>query len=602
MGVPKYHQAFSANQVCLDTGMIRRSEESEGGVFVTQETNDLPAGLDSSQKPCSFQEERKIRLLFFNKIQEAMRQVPNFFEVCKASLDTVTEGLDAENCSLMFKNATSGELSIRVARGKKDAASVYYPDHYNAGRRFGEGEGIAGFVMKEGRALMINNVKEEPRFINGNGSEKRILSLACCPIRERDEVVGVLNVSHPKRDAFRDEEYLAMIFVASQIGAALAASRFCHGMGNLLGGDALPAIAPSSYLNLIKSKGVVLGKSVFLYTSEKMRQIKEVVDKVANTDVTVLFQGESGVGKEVLARLLYLSSSRRDKPFVRVNCAAIPQELVESELFGYEKGAFTGAYRQKPGKFEMAHEGTIFLDEISEIDLSLQAKLLHVLQDKEFSRLGSNKEINVDVRIIAATNKNLEDAVRKGKFREDLYYRLNVVNIKIPPLRERREELQVFVEYFLNRFSKKYGKKVAPFSPQLAGAFMQYPWFGNVRELENVIQRYVVLGDEREIFRELEKEPLQERKEESPKEEPRKGAIRTEENPKGWPSLREIQRKALTKAESEIIPRVLESSGWDRKKAARALGISYKALLYKMKACNISKPETPFYSHPMALI
>jgi two-component system response regulator AtoC len=266
---------------------------------------------------------------------------------------------------------------------------------------------------------------------------------------------------------------------------------------------------------------------------------------------------------------------------VKVNCAALPQELLESELFGYEKGAFTGAYRQKPGKFEMANGGTIFLDEIVEISLSLQAKLLQVLQDREFSRLGSKKDTRVDVRVLAATNKNIEEAVNTGQFREDLYYRLNVVNITIPPLRERREEIPIFVEYFLDKFGKKYNKVVRPLSPQMTKTFLDHHWPGNIRELENMIQRFVVLGDNELILNELtssiEKEPAKIIEE------------KNQYNDKAWLSLKEVHREAIIKAETEVIRRALELTNWNRKKAANVLNISYKTLLYKIKECGIDK-------------
>jgi len=292
----------------------------------------------------------------------------------------------------------------------------------------------------------------------------------------------------------------------------------------------------------------------------------------------VLIQGESGVGKEVVARSIHQNSFRKDRPFIKVNCAALPHELLESELFGYEKGAFTGAYRQKPGKFELANGGTIFLDEIGEVSLALQAKLLQVLQDREFSRLGGKKDIHVDVRVLVATNKNIDEAVKNGHFREDLYYRLNVVSITVPPLRERREEIPIFIEYFLNKFSKKYNKKVASLSDRMVKVLLQYPWFGNVREMENVIQRYVVLRSEEAIIEELSST-----KESEPNTEQKPVLLEK----RGLPSLKEVHREAVVKAEAEIIRKALESTRWNRKKAASLLHISYKALLYKMKACDI---------------
>ncbi len=238
-------------------------------------------------------------------------------------------------------------------------------------------------------------------------------------------------------------------------------------------------------------------------TSPRMEEVKNTIEQVADTTATVLIRGESGTGKEVVARMIYAQSGRGDKPFVKVNCAAIPYELLESELFGYEPGAFTGANRQKLGKFDLANLGTLFLDEVSEMHPALQAKLLHVLQDGEFSRLGGKRDISVDVRVLAATNKPLENAVREGTFREDLFYRLNVITIHIPPLRERREEILVFLDFFLRKYSEFYGKQPPPFSDYAQSLMMEYTWPGNIRELENLVKRYVIVGNEAQIIREL---------------------------------------------------------------------------------------------------
>src|SRR5881409_3399108 len=230
--------------------------------------------------------------------------------------------------------------------------------------------------------------------------------------------------------------------------------------------------------------------------SERMAEVQDLIERVADTDVTVLIRGESGTGKELVARALYASSLRRDKPFVKVNCAALPTELLESELFGFERGAFTGAIQHKPGKFEFAHHGTMFLDEISEMSPALQAKLLQVLQDGEFARLGGKHDVHVDVRIIAATNRDLERGVAAGQFREDLFFRLNVVSILVPPLRDRREEIPMLTEYFLKKYSVQYNKPYSDISPDTMHLFMDYDWPGNVRELENLIKRAVVLATE----------------------------------------------------------------------------------------------------------
>jgi transcriptional regulator with PAS, ATPase and Fis domain len=331
-------------------------------------------------------------------------------------------------------------------------------------------------------------------------------------------------------------------------------------------------------------------------TSPKMEDVKNTIEQVADTNVTVLIRGESGTGKEVVARMVFSRSLRRDKPFVKVNCAAIPHELLESELFGYEPGAFTGANRQKLGKFDLAHGGTIFLDEISEMHPALQAKLLHVLQDGQFSRLGGKRDIAVDVRVLAATNKQLERAVEEGTFREDLFYRLNVVTIHIPPLRERQEEIPIFLDFLLRKYSEYYGKQPPPFTDYAVSRMLEYSWPGNIRELENLVKRYVIVGNESQIIRELSThKPLVSSLSGSanPVWEP-KGNIAAA-NPAILPdeasagvaesslSLLEIGRRAAMAAERGAIERVLNETRWNRRQAAKILKVSYKALLNKMK-------------------
>ena len=330
-------------------------------------------------------------------------------------------------------------------------------------------------------------------------------------------------------------------------------------------------------------------------TSPKMMEVKTTIEQVADTTATVLVRGESGTGKEGVARMIHSESTRNDKPFVKVNCAAIPYELLESELFGYEPGAFTGATRQKLGRFEQANNGTIFLDEISEMHPALQAKLLHVLQDHEFSRLGGKRDIQVDVRVLAATNKPLERAVEDGVFREDLFYRLNVVTIHIPPLRERREDIPIFLEYFLSRYSEYYSKHPPMFSEYAISRMMDYAWPGNIRELENLVKRYVIVGNEGQIIRELSThKPIVSSMPATPSNvvEPDVPSpvsvppIQVSGNGSEFemPSLLEIGRRAAMQAEREAIERVLAQTRWNRRQAAKILKISYKALLNKLKA------------------
>jgi two-component system response regulator AtoC len=321
----------------------------------------------------------------------------------------------------------------------------------------------------------------------------------------------------------------------------------------------------------------------------KMKEIRDIIEQVADTDITVLVRGDSGTGKELVARTLFQLSGRRELPFVKVNCAALPSELLESELFGFEKGAFTGAQKRKLGKFEYANHGTIFLDEISEMHPGLQAKLLQVLQDGEFSRLGSESDVHVDTRIIAATNRNLEEAVKDGSFREDLYYRLNVVTVHLPPLRDRLDAVPLLVDHFLRKNNEQYHKNLQQLSPETMKLFMQYHWPGNVRELENMVRRMVVLGNEQAVIEEIADVSSAAQLLEEPNESPDLAALGADFSNADGIDLKRISRRAAQLAEKRVIERVLHQTRWNRKEAAERLQISYKALLYKMKENGLSE-------------
>ena len=358
--------------------------------------------------------------------------------------------------------------------------------------------------------------------------------------------------------------------------------------------------------------------------SEKMRGIAQVIEQVADSDVTVLIRGESGVGKELVSRAIHQRSTRRNRPFVKVNCAALPAELLESELFGHERGAFTGAATTRIGKFEQADTGTLMLDEIGEMKPALQAKLLHVLQDAEFTKLGSNKRINVDVRVVAATNRDLEAMLVSGDFREDLYYRLKVIELTVPALRERRDEIPTLTDFFVARYSRKYNRPARPISEELRQLFATYDWPGNIRELENMIKRVVILQDEQLVVREIQRNmqraaaapavvavgapvaavaaaaagalpgglpigtpafppaPDAEVSEEIAAEE-------AEPAEEGGGSLAAVAKAASMKAERAAIEQTLRQVHWNRRKAAQILGVSYKTLLNKIKECGISR-------------
>ena len=315
---------------------------------------------------------------------------------------------------------------------------------------------------------------------------------------------------------------------------------------------------------------LLLREEVGLWRSPRMREVREIIEQAARVDVTVLISGETGTGKDVVARAVHDASVRQGGPYVKVNCAAVPRELLESELFGHERGAFTGAHQLKIGKFESADRGTIFLDEIGDLHPALQGKLLHVLHDGQFSRVGGRSTVKVDVRVLAATNQDLEQAVAAGRFREDLYYRINVIQIQVPPLRERPEEIPVLAEYFMRRYSQLFRRDSLRLPPETVQRLMHHRFPGNVRELENMIKRMIVLGDP--LLRRTPLSSATPDREESGSARLQKAA-----------SLREIGRRAAQLAEREAILQALEQTHWNRVRAAKLLHVSYRALLYKIK-------------------
>ena len=324
--------------------------------------------------------------------------------------------------------------------------------------------------------------------------------------------------------------------------------------------------------------GAQLQQELALWRSPKMREVSDIIEHAAGVNVTVLITGETGTGKDLVARAIHEASARHGAPFVKVNCAALPRELLESELFGHERGAFTGAHQLKLGKFESADRGSIFLDEVGDLHPALQGKLLHVLQDGQFSRVGGRSTLKVDVRVLAATNQDLEEAVAAGQFREDLFYRLNVIQIRVPPLRERSEEIPLLAEYFMQRYSTLFGRESVTLPAETMQRLLRHRFPGNVRELENVIQRIIVLGDP-----DLRRSPL---------------PVAT----RSWApykisgpgrtaaiSLKDISRKAAQVAEREAMLQALEQTRWNRIQAAKLLGISYRALLYKIKEAELDR-------------
>ena len=311
--------------------------------------------------------------------------------------------------------------------------------------------------------------------------------------------------------------------------------------------------------------------------ANRMLEVRQRIQKAAQVNVPVLIQGETGTGKEILSRVLHQLSPWREGPFIKVSCPAIPATLLESELFGYEKGAFTGASNAKPGKVEHAHEGTLLLDEIAELDPAIQAKLLHLVQDGRFCRIGAQDEKQVNVRFICATNRDMEREVRAGLFRQDLYYRINVVGFRVPPLRERREDIPDLANYFLESFSATFNCPVHPLSVRLKGLLERYYWPGNIRELKNTMRRLVILGTEEPIVEELVVSSTK--------------AFPLMVSPSGQTSLKKLTQQATCDLERQVIFEALTAHHWNRKQTARALRISYRALLSKIRQAELACPK-----------
>jgi len=321
---------------------------------------------------------------------------------------------------------------------------------------------------------------------------------------------------------------------------------------------------------LAQSLGEIPPDNIIFGHSEVMQAVRSRLAKVAAANVPVLITGESGTGKDIIARLIHGLSPWKTGPYVKVNCPAIPGTLLESELFGYERGAFTGAVGSKPGRVEMAHRGTLFLDEISELDPSLQSKLLQLLQDGQFCRIGAQEDKKVEVRVVCATNRHLEAEIESGTFRQDLYYRINVVNLRMPALRERRGDIEDLCSYFLEYNNRKFNCRARPLSNEVLAVLQKYHWPGNIRELENLIKRYVILGHEEVITNDL---VAREPDFFNPEMISLDGPI----------SLKKLTRQCVRELERKVILKVLQQHHWNRKQAARTLGISYRALLYKIR-------------------
>lgn len=428
---------------------------------------------------------------------EEIEKITLFYEISKALnihldlekslynvLKIISESMNMVRGTVAILNPVSNEINIEVAHGISKSAMKK--------GKYKIGEGIIGRVFMSGKAITIPKISEEPQFLNRTATRKnqkgQELSFISVPVKNGNHVIGAVSVDKPYDKSYSlSEGKKFMSVVATMIARHVINLETIRIEKEKLRDE------NRRLRNQLENKYQFAN---IIGNSNKMREVFQMISQVSRSNATVLIRGESGTGKELVSNSIHFNSLRAKQPFVKVNCAALPANLIESELFGHEKGAFTGAVNQKIGKFELAHRGTIFLDEIGSIEPDVQVKLLRVLQEREFERVGGHKTIKTDVRIIAATNKNLEQSVEKETFRGDLYYRLNVFPIYLPPLRERKTDILLLADYFLEQYAQENSKTIKRFSTPAIDMLMSYHWPGNVRELENCIERAVLLCEE----------------------------------------------------------------------------------------------------------
>ncbi|MEW6418902.1 MAG: nif-specific transcriptional activator NifA [Nitrospirota bacterium] len=499
---------------------------------------------------------RENRIL--SALLEVSRVLNSSFDLDKnlsRTMRVLGDFLEMERGSVFLLDHNTKELRIVAAHGLTK-------EQIEKGR-YRIGEGIVGRVLEMGSPMVIPNVGEEPLFLNKTGARigKNGISFLSVPIKFKDKSIGVLSVDRIFKDKTItvDEDIRVLEIVASIIAQYVILWKHYKESEQERENLKLELRDRYSLPNIIGS-------------SDKMQEVFEAVRRVAHSRATVLLYGESGTGKELIAKAIHYMSPRAKWPFVKFNCASIPEGLLESELFGHEKGAFTGAITSRKGRFELANGGTILLDEIGDLPINLQPKILRVLQEKEFERVGGERTIKVDVRLVAATCRNLEELVSQGKFREDLYYRLNVVPIFMPPLRQRKEDIPFLIEHFLKRFNEENNKNVS-ISPDALRIFIEYNWPGNVRELENTIERLVVMS----IGTTINSSDL---------------PINLKLPTTNEFLQKESLKTGIEEIEKSIVLDALEKTGWIQAKAARMIGITPRQIGYKIKKYGIDKQNS----------
>lgn len=511
----------------------------------------------------------ELRLLF--EISQALNRNLDLSTALRPVLERMAQFMGLIRATVTILNRESGSIHIDIANGLSN--KELERGHYRLG------EGITGRVVATGEPAIVERVSQDPRFLDKTQIRRREiekhnieLSFVCVPIRIMDEVVGALSADREfRKDISLSDDVRLLSLVASLLSQAVVMRR-----------DALEQVRILENENerLLGEITERMQNSKIIGSSHAIRQVHQLILQVAKTNTTVLIRGESGVGKELVAEALHVNSNRAKGPFVKISLAAIPETMIESELFGHERGAFTGAIQLRQGRFEAAHGGTIFLDEIGDLPLATQIKILRLLQERQFERLGSNTTQSVDVRVITATNRNLETLVQQGAFRQDLYFRLNVFPIFVPPLRERRTDITLLADYFIASFSTKIGKEVKRISTPAIDMLMRYHWPGNVRELQNCIERAMILSSDG-VIHSHQLPPSLQTAEES--DTPPQGKLPA----------------ALKALEREMIVDALKSSNGNMAKAARVLGITERLMGIRVKSFGIDTQRFSDHITPM---
>jgi Nif-specific regulatory protein len=475
-------------------------------------------------------------------------------------LDLLSQYLGMDRGSITLLNPGTSEIHIEVAHGISQAAK--------SKGRYKLGEGITGRVIESGKPIAVPDIDSEPLFLARTGArarpDKAKISFICVPVKEGSRVIGALSVDRVFENAAPLEEDVKFLTVISSlIAQKVALLERIHAEKEQLNEE---------NIRLRKELSKKYSFSNIIGNSRKMQEVFHLITQVAKSNANVLLLGESGTGKELVANAIHYNSLRVNKPFIKVNCAALPATLVEAELFGYEKGAFTGASRTKEGKFELANGGTIFLDEIGSLALESQGKLLRVLQERELERLGATKTIKVNVRLIAASNRDLAGAVESGAFREDLFYRLNVYPIYLPSLREREADILLLADYFLEKYAMEYNKNIKRISTPAIDALVRYHWPGNVRELENCVERAVLLCDD-QVIHSYHLPP----------------SLQTAEDT--GTQLSQSLDEAIERFERELLIDALKTSRGNMRRAAKTLKTTERIFGYKVNKYQISPKQ-----------